>query len=504
MSIIINPTLTTAGQAAAIAASDDGFELQITHVTFGGGHYDPTGNEVALQDEFSPIIPIAGGTRPTPTQIRISSVWRADTGTYPIGEVGIWAGSMLFAVWSKADGTLLITKTPGVDFVLFNDLSFKQVPPNSFNVVIDPDASAALAALTAHEGADNAHPQYVRHDEFPDAQANLWMTVGGTGNALELTTPSGVFVTGYAAGQVFRFKATAANTGVVTASINGIGALQVRKSGSIPLLPADIRAGAVYDLICDGTYFQLAGGVGSDGFFARYEHVATEGQTEFAAIYTPGSLLVLVNGREIGTDSYTASDGANVELGLPCSAGDEVQVIAFSAFSVANTYTKGEYDAKHASQAEAEAGESLLKWMSPGRVFQALRSAAAAATETLHGVLRVGTQGEVDAGALDDVAVTPKKLRWGFTTWDGGFVLPTWLGGYAFQWGIVVAGSEVTTYFPVAFPTTCLFVIAASGYTVGSGPTQLEIFGVGYWDVEKFISGCSSPTQGGLFIAVGK
>ncbi len=64
-----------------------------------------------------------------------------------------------------------------------------------------------------------------------------------------------------------------------------------------------------------------------------------------------------------------------------------------------------------ATQADAEAGTNNVRRMTALRVFQAIRSAAAVATEALRGVLRVGTQAEVDAGALDNVVVTPLKLK---------------------------------------------------------------------------------------------
>lgn len=260
MSLTFNPTITAAGEAAAINASATGVQLAISAVAFGTGSYAPNGTETSLVTEVARV-PIVSGVLVAPNQARISAVWSSDTDNYPVREVGFYAGSVLFAVWSRSSGVPLGYKTPGVDFVLFNDLKFTSIPTDSITFVIDEGAGgAAMAAIASHEGAPDPHPGYVRESRYPDATALNWCGLAaGTANAIALSTiePT-VDVVSYKAGQCFAFKAAFSNTGQVTVNVEGLGAKNLLKVGA-PMSSGDIAAGELVEIRYDGADFHRVG-----------------------------------------------------------------------------------------------------------------------------------------------------------------------------------------------------------------------------------------------------
>lgn len=201
--------------------------------------------------------------------------------------------------------------------------------------------------LKAHVEAADPHPQYLRRaDVAKDAGPLAWLgAASGTADALVLTLKSSeAALPAYAAGQRFQFQAVATNTGAVTASINGRPAVAVKKAGTgglVELVGGDVRAGALYDLNYDGTYFQLGGGVSSGRTFERFSFAASLGQTVFNAPHSIGSTVVLRNGREV-TD-YLA-DGQKITFRAPCVMGEAVEILAFGTFQAVDTYTKAEME----------------------------------------------------------------------------------------------------------------------------------------------------------------
>ncbi len=177
-------------------------------------------------------------------------------------------------------------------------------------------------------------------------------------------------------------------------------------------------------------------------------------------------------------DGYNAYNYLVQTLTSGMSAGT-VPAIATRTMSSAGEFSEWvvSLTSPLATQQQAEAGLDNVAVMTSLRVSQALRAAAAAATEALRGVLRIGTQAEVDAGALDTVAVTPKKMRWGFAfsyNSNGYLALPTWLGGLIFQWsnGQINAGAGTTRItLPLEFPTSLVC------YSIGTSSAGVMMTG---------------------------
>ena len=103
-----------------------------------------------------------------------------------------------------------------------------------------------------------------------------------------------------------------------------------------------------------------------------YEYTATGSQTAFTGndrngvslSFTSALIQVFLNGVLLSPgDDYTTSTNT-VTLASGATAGDEVLVVAFASFSVANTYTQAQSDALFATQSElASAGFSPLLLM---------------------------------------------------------------------------------------------------------------------------------------------
>ena len=84
-----------------------------------------------------------------------------------------------------------------------------------------------------------------------------------------------------------------------------------------------------------------------NGTSERNVYTATSGQTTFAATYDLGFVDVYLNGVKLvaGTD-FTATSGTSVVLTTGAALNDTVDIVAYGAFDIANTYTQAQSDAR--------------------------------------------------------------------------------------------------------------------------------------------------------------
>lgn len=85
-------------------------------------------------------------------------------------------------------------------------------------------------------------------------------------------------------------------------------------------------------------------GIGATSY-VRTPFTATSTQTLFTVNYTVGYVQVFVNGVLLGTSDYTATNGTSITLGVACTGGEIVEVIAYTVTLVNNlspSYTGGQ------------------------------------------------------------------------------------------------------------------------------------------------------------------
>lgn len=135
------------------------------------------------------------------------------------------------------------------------------------------------------------------------ANAYVWGgTAGGTADALTLT-PVPAHTT-YAAGKMFRFIAAGTNTGAATVNVSGLGVKNIYNNGSA-LAAGAIENGKIYEIVYDGTQFNLSRWFNPLGVFAALSGAAFTGN-----VSTTGT-LGSTGDFKVNTDKFvvTASTG---------------------------------------------------------------------------------------------------------------------------------------------------------------------------------------------------
>jgi hypothetical protein len=100
-----------------------------------------------------------------------------------------------------------------------------------------------------------------------------------------------------------------------------------------------------YKYTSDGAWQVVNSGLtGSLSTSVRTEFTATANQTVFTVDYTPNYIDVYMNGVHLNSPDYNATDGTRVILTSGVPVGTEIYVIAYSAFTLADHYTKGQVD----------------------------------------------------------------------------------------------------------------------------------------------------------------
>ena len=131
--IPIRPLITAAGLAAARDAKNGGFKVNLTHVAIGDGAgvgYGVGRDQTALRRELVRAA-FGGGQETGPNTVALSAIIGPGD-SFPIREVGFFAGNTLFAVWS--DNVELADRPSRASLVLGLALTLIGVPPNTVSV----------------------------------------------------------------------------------------------------------------------------------------------------------------------------------------------------------------------------------------------------------------------------------------------------------------------------------------------------------------------------------
>jgi hypothetical protein len=192
-----------------------------------------------------------------------------------------------------------------------------------------------------------------------DRLTNGVVNITLTGATETVTTTDGTISDGMS--KVLVFGGTPGVAVTVTIAPNDAQKVYFIKNNSGQTITISQGSGSTVDILdtsssivyCDGagagaSVVEITAGSAASNTIDVTSFTATAAQTTFSVTYSAGNISVYQNGVLLkDTTDYTATNGTSVVLASGAAAGDSVDVVAYATFTVTDTYTKAQSDARY-------------------------------------------------------------------------------------------------------------------------------------------------------------
>lgn len=305
-----------------------------------------------------------------------------------------------------------------------------------------PTANLPMATYKHTNIADaTERNEYLSMGQFQDNEGKYYVTTGSSNAYVVTPTPA---ITAYVAGLSFYINPNFSNTGAATLNVSGLGTKAITKLGTTALASGDIVSGQIYEVIYDGTQFQLidsnfitlTGDVTGTGSGSIATTIATDA-VETSMILNSNVTLAKI--QDISTDKIlgrtTASSGVVEQLDFldeddmfsdsDTAIATQQSIKAYVDAAIANLSSNGQiasawctFDGTASTPISIDDGYNVTNVTKNGSGDYTINFTSALSSAN-YAVSAIGAQGTM-AGISTTTAPSTSAVRVTFKTDDGG------------------------------------------------------------------------------------
>lgn len=151
MTDTLNVKITAAGRRAMFNPTQTGFQATLSHLAFGDGPHEPTGNEEALVNERHRT-PIINGQWSGDDTIHVDYLLDVDV-VFNVFEIGLYLDDgTLWGIWASPDAPRF-QASDALKVASGFDIFVKNITPENISInVLDPDFSLFFGTEFANTG----------------------------------------------------------------------------------------------------------------------------------------------------------------------------------------------------------------------------------------------------------------------------------------------------------------------------------------------------------------